>query len=195
MAVTKMKYAKIKCRECDCWALTCGIKKKVREYKTLIHTTAKRMEDKTNNNDNNKTKIKKQPLNKRTQSKRGDKKKLHPTLIPMEVVINNQNNSNNEISKKIKSWVPFIHRDKVYYISGLGETWSYNRLRQIGLISLKLGFLFGAFLVNFKQRISFWGSIAVLYGILLLGQGCCNFNQYNLQKRMLWSIFRLPNPG
>ena len=68
-----------------------------------MHTTAKRMEDKTNNNDNNKTKIKKQPLNKRTQSKRGDKKKLHPTLIPMEVVINNQNNSNNEISKKIKS--------------------------------------------------------------------------------------------
>ena len=45
-------------------------------------------------------------------------------------------------------------------------------------------FLFGAFSVDSKQRISFGGSGAV-YGILLLGQGCCSFNQYNLQGRML----------
>ena len=56
----KMKQVKIKCRECDCRFLTFGIKKKIRRYKTLIHTFTKRIEDKTNNstdknsnNDNN----------------------------------------------------------------------------------------------------------------------------------------------
>ena len=33
-----------------------------------------------------------------------------------------------------------------------------------------------------------WGSGAV-YGILLLGQECCSFNQYNLRDRMLQLIF------
>ena len=46
MVVTKMKQAKIKCRECDCWSLTCGIKKKRRGYKTLIHTFTKRLKTK-----------------------------------------------------------------------------------------------------------------------------------------------------
>ena len=45
-----------------------------------------------------------------------------------------------------------------------------------------LGFM--VLLVDSKQQISFWGSNAV-YGILLLGQGCCSFNQYNLQDGML----------
>ena len=36
-----------------------------------------------------------------------------------------------------------------------------------------------------KQGISLGGSYAV-YDILLHGQGCCSFNQYNLQDRMLW---------
>ena len=44
MVVTKMKSAKIKCRECDCWSLTCGIKKKIRGYKT-IDTLTKRIKD------------------------------------------------------------------------------------------------------------------------------------------------------
>ena len=74
--------------------------------------------------------------------------------------------------------------ETMYYISGLGETLSYNGPKQIGLISLKLGFLFGVFHVDSKQQILFWGSSAV-YGILILGQGCCRFNQYNLQNRML----------
>ena len=53
MVVTKMKKAKIKCRECDCWSLTCGIKKKMRGYKT-IHTLTKRIKNRTtDNNDNN----------------------------------------------------------------------------------------------------------------------------------------------
>ena len=55
----------------------------------------------------------------------------------------------------------------------------------MGLISLKWGFLFGALPVDSKQGISLGGSFAV-YGILLHGQGCCSFNQYNLQDRMLW---------
>ena len=45
----------IKCRECDCSSLTCGIKKKkgkIKEHKT-IHTFTKRIEDKTNDNNNN----------------------------------------------------------------------------------------------------------------------------------------------
>ena len=67
MVVTKMKKAKIKCRECDCWFLTCGIKKKIKGYKTLIHTFTKRIDDKTKQiiiiiiittkNNNNKMKI------------------------------------------------------------------------------------------------------------------------------------------
>ena len=44
MVVTKMKSAKIKCRECDCWSLTWGIKKKIRGYKT-IDTLTKRIKD------------------------------------------------------------------------------------------------------------------------------------------------------
>ena len=55
MVVTKMKKAKIKCRECDCSSLTCGIKNKIRGYKT-IHTLTKRIKDRTtddNNNNNN----------------------------------------------------------------------------------------------------------------------------------------------
>ena len=54
MVVTKMKQAKIKCREYDCWSLTCDIKKK--GYKT-IHVFTQRIEDKTNdNNDKNNNK-------------------------------------------------------------------------------------------------------------------------------------------
>ena len=53
MVVTKMKQAKIKCRECNCWSLTSDIKKKIRGYNTLIHTFTKRMEGKTNADDNN----------------------------------------------------------------------------------------------------------------------------------------------
>ena len=53
MVVTKMKQAKIKCRECNCWSLTSDIKKKIRGYNTLIHTFTKRMEGKTNDDDNN----------------------------------------------------------------------------------------------------------------------------------------------
>ena len=52
MVVTKMKQAKIKCRECNCWSLTSDIKKKIRGYNTLIHTFTKRMEGKTNDDDN-----------------------------------------------------------------------------------------------------------------------------------------------
>ena len=52
MVVTKMKQAKIKCRECDCRSLPCGIKKKIRGYKT-IHTLTKRIKDRTTDNDNN----------------------------------------------------------------------------------------------------------------------------------------------
>ena len=74
-----------------------------------------------------------------------------------------------------------------YYISGFGETLSYNGLRQIGLISLKWGFLFEVSPVDSKQRIPFGGSGAV-YGILVLGQGCSSFNQYNLQDRITWLI-------
>ena len=53
MVVTKMKQAKIKCRECNCWSLTSDIKKKIRGYNTLIHTFTKGMEGKTNDDDNN----------------------------------------------------------------------------------------------------------------------------------------------
>ena len=71
-----------------------------------------------------------------------------------------------------------------YYINGLGETLSYNGLRQIGLISFKWGSLFGALSVDSKQRISFGGS-SVVYVILLDSQGYWSFNQCNLQDRML----------
>ena len=42
-----------------------------------------------------------------------------------------------------------------------------------------------------KQRIFFFfgggggGGSSAVYGVLLLGQGCCSFSQYNLQGRML----------
>ena len=52
------------------------------------------------------------------------------------------------------------------------------------MISFKWGSLFGALSVDSKQRISF-GSSSVVYGILLLRQGCCSFNQYNLQDMIL----------
>ena len=56
-----------------------------------------------------------------------------------------------------------------YYISGLGETSSYNGVNKIGLIILNWSFLFGVLPVDSKQRISFAGSGAE-YGILLIGQ-------------------------
>ena len=46
----------MKCRECDCWALTFGIKKRIKGYKTLIHTFTKRIEDKQMMIKNNKKK-------------------------------------------------------------------------------------------------------------------------------------------
>ena len=48
-----MKYAKIKCKKCDCSSSTCGIKKKIRGYKTLIIIITERNKDKRNNNNNN----------------------------------------------------------------------------------------------------------------------------------------------
>ena len=57
----------------------------------------------------------------------------------------------------------------------------------MGLISLKLGFLFEVFPVDSKQGISFRGS-SFVNGLLLPGQGCCSFNQYNLHDRMLQLI-------
>ena len=83
MVVKKMKQTKIKCGECDCWSLTYGIKKKIRRHKILIHTFTKRIEDKTDNNNNDKMiknnqntnkKQKQKTLNRRAQSKRGNKK-------------------------------------------------------------------------------------------------------------------------
>ena len=48
-------------------------------------------EDKTNQNkQNKKAKQKNKKINRRTQSKRRDKKKIHPTSLPMEVLVNNQ---------------------------------------------------------------------------------------------------------
>ena len=76
---------------------------------------------------------------------------------------------------------PFCH---YYFINRLGETLSCNGLRQIGLISFKWGSLFGALSVDSKQQISF-GVSSVVYGILLLSHGCCSFNQYDLQDRIL----------
>ena len=43
-----------KCSERDCLSSTCGIKKKIRGFKTLIHTFTKRLEYKTVNTTNNK---------------------------------------------------------------------------------------------------------------------------------------------
>ena len=86
----------------------------------------------------------------------------------------------------LRQGAQFFH----WYINGLGEILRYNGLRQIGLISLLWGFLFGAFLVDSKQRILF-GGFSVVYGILLLGQECCSFNQYNLQDRMFRLISSL----
>ena len=40
--------------------------------------------------------------------------------------------------------------------------------------------MFGALSVDSRQRTSS-GSSSVVYGILLLSQGCCSFNEYNLQ--------------
>ena len=46
IVMTKMKQVAVKCRECDCWSLICDIKKKIRGYKTLIHTFTKRLKTK-----------------------------------------------------------------------------------------------------------------------------------------------------
>ena len=82
----------MKCRERDCWSLNCSIKKKIGGYKTLIHTFTKRIEEKANNNNNNnnnniiiiiiiiKQKQKQETLNRRTQSKKGDKK-VYPVVL------------------------------------------------------------------------------------------------------------------
>ena len=80
----------------------------------------------------------------------------------------------------VETGAQFYH----YYINGLGETLSYKGPRQIGLISFKWGSLFGALSVDSKQQMLFGGS-SVVYGVLLLSQGYCNFNQFNLQDRML----------
>ena len=73
-----------------------------------------------------------------------------------------------------------------YYINGLEETLSYNRLRQIGLISFKCGSLFGALPADSNQRISF--EVPVLYMVYcsvatdvaasintIWKIGCCNW--------------------
>ena len=55
-----------------------------------MHTFTKRIEDKknqSNNTNNNKKNLKQKSLNRRTQSKIGDKK-IHPTPLLMEVLIN-----------------------------------------------------------------------------------------------------------
>ena len=71
-----------------------------------------------------------------------------------------------------------------YYISGLRETLSYNVLRPRELISFKGGFLFWECPVDSKQQTSF-GISSTVYDILLVGQRCWNFYQYNLQNRLL----------
>ena len=102
MLVTKMKQARIKCRECYCWSLTYGIKRRIRGYKTLIHTFIKRIEDKTNQNDNKnnnkKTKTKNLEQENPTKERR---KKIHFTRFVMEGLINNQNNKKHNKNKKI----------------------------------------------------------------------------------------------
>ena len=86
-------------------------------------------------------------------------------------------------------WVLFISIDRVLSfltitLIGMEKTFCYNGLRQIGLISFKWGSSFGVLSVDSKQLISL-GSSSVIYGILLLSQGCCRFNQYNLQDKIL----------
>ena len=89
MVPTKMKQARIKCRECNCWSLTCGIKKKnknkkttknkIRGYKT-IHTFTKKIEEKANDN------------NKKNNNKSNNN----------NISINNNNNNSNNIKTKSK---------------------------------------------------------------------------------------------
>ena len=68
MVITKTKKAKINCRECGCSSLNSVAKKKVRGYKTLIHTFTKRTEDyKNHNNTNNNNN--KNSSNKKTKTK------------------------------------------------------------------------------------------------------------------------------
>ena len=68
MVITKMKKTKINCRECGCSSLNSVAKKKVRGYKTLIHTFTKRTEDyKNHNNTNNNNN--KNSSNKKTKTK------------------------------------------------------------------------------------------------------------------------------
>ena len=77
MVITKMKKAKINCRECGCSSLNSVAKKKIRGYKTLIHTFTKRTEDyKNHNNTNNNNN--KNSSNKKTKTKRKNIKQKDP---------------------------------------------------------------------------------------------------------------------
>ena len=89
-----MKKAKINCRECGCSSLNSVAKKKIRGYKTLIHTFTKGL--KTTKIITTliiitikivaikKQKQNKKTLNRRTQSKRGDKKIYIPHFFTYE---------------------------------------------------------------------------------------------------------------
>ena len=85
-------------------------------------------------------------------------------------------------------WASFISNDReLSFLTMTVMTWgnlSYNGLRHIGLISFKWGALFGTLSVNSKQRTSLEG-FSFVYSILLLSQGCCKVNQYNLQDTLL----------
>ena len=77
MVITKMKKAKINCRECGCSSLNSVAKKKIRGYKTLIHTFTKRTEDyKNHNNTNNNNN--KNSSNKKTKTKQKNIKQKDP---------------------------------------------------------------------------------------------------------------------
>ena len=89
-----MKQPKIKCRECDCSSLTCGIKKKckIRGYKAT-HTFTKRVENKTNDNNNNN--------NNNNKSNNNN-----------NISVNNDNNDNN-MHREITAIVIIIIKQKV----------------------------------------------------------------------------------
>ena len=77
MVITKMKKAKINCRECGCSSLNSVAKKKIRGQKTLIHTFTKRTEDyKNHNNTNNNNN--KNSSNKKTKTKQKNIKQKDP---------------------------------------------------------------------------------------------------------------------
>ena len=77
MVITKMKKAKINCRECGCSSLNSVAKKKIRGYKTLIHTFTKRTEDYKNHNNTNNNSNKKNS-NKKTKTKQKNIKQKDP---------------------------------------------------------------------------------------------------------------------